>query len=349
MTILFILSTKRSKVKFLYQSCCSLPDETIFDIANVKNFFLTNPAAAVTLNNSDGKGLYIVDEIKTLETVSGCQSQVVTLPIYIWKSFPQDAVPKHKHDFMELVLVCKGSAKHWCDGKLSVVQEGELFIIPQGVFHEYVSCSPDFSIYNILYQPEILPLPHWDADLLPGFTMLLSGKFPENYPHFQLSETEVQLAAVIAEELYVENRDRQIGYQFRMLGLFITFIGNVARKLSRHVRYGRDNYLNMEKVISFINRHFRETITVSALCRIASMSRPSLQRSFRLVTGTTPVQYQLHLRISEAVHLLSSTDLPLNEIALQIGFMDVNYFSRQFKKINHISPALFRQQKQKLK
>ena len=72
------------------------------------------------------------------------------------------------------------------------------------------------------------------------------------------------------------------------------------------------------------------------------MSKAALMQNFVRASGTTPLQYQLRLRIAEAVILLRSTDKTLGEIAVETGFSDTNYFGRQFKRITGSSPGEYR-------
>jgi AraC-like DNA-binding protein len=59
--------------------------------------------------------------------------------------------------------------------------------------------------------------------------------------------------------------------------------------------------------------------------------------------GISPMQYVQHLRLEEAKRLLRSTDLPIAEIAEQVGFADALYFSRLIHRESGVSPSLFRQ------
>ena len=70
-------------------------------------------------------------------------------------------------------------------------------------------------------------------------------------------------------------------------------------------------------------------------------------RNFKEYTGTTPTQYLLSLRISNAQSLLESTSCNVTEIAEIVGYNNPLYFSRLFKKQNGVSPSLFRKQVQR--
>ncbi len=76
------------------------------------------------------------------------------------------------------------------------------------------------------------------------------------------------------------------------------------------------------------------------------MSVRSLRRNFRARLGISPHQYLIAQRIGTARDLLLKTDTPLKEIARQLGYNDVFYFGRQFKRQMGVSPAAFRRSRE---
>ncbi|HEX8551209.1 MAG TPA: helix-turn-helix transcriptional regulator [Abditibacteriaceae bacterium] len=80
----------------------------------------------------------------------------------------------------------------------------------------------------------------------------------------------------------------------------------------------------------------------AALARAATMSEATFRRKFKEATGTSPHAHFLANRVAEARRLLGETDLPLKEIAAQLGYANVYFFSRQFHEHAGISPAAFR-------
>jgi AraC-like DNA-binding protein len=67
-----------------------------------------------------------------------------------------------------------------------------------------------------------------------------------------------------------------------------------------------------------------------------------LNKSVKLATGKTAVAFFNEIRLTEAQLRLKNTDLPVSEIAYQLGFEDPSYFSRFFKKSTGYSPTKFR-------
>ena len=76
------------------------------------------------------------------------------------------------------------------------------------------------------------------------------------------------------------------------------------------------------------------------------MADVTFRRRFRAATGAPPHEYVLQSRVAEARRLLGETDVPIKSIAQQLGYSDVYFFSRQFKKFAGVPPALFRKSRQ---
>lgn len=78
------------------------------------------------------------------------------------------------------------------------------------------------------------------------------------------------------------------------------------------------------------------------LARKVNMSRANFYRIFLKETEITPNQYLQSLRYSQAVKLLTATDLTIDEIAQQTGFKDRYHFSKVFKKHCGMPPAAYK-------
>ncbi len=63
---------------------------------------------------------------------------------------------------------------------------------------------------------------------------------------------------------------------------------------------------------------------------------------FKLATGQTPHQYLINYRIDQAKQLLQTTEIPIVDIAYQIGFNSHAHFSTQFRRIVSVTPQAYR-------
>ncbi len=81
---------------------------------------------------------------------------------------------------------------------------------------------------------------------------------------------------------------------------------------------------------------------VREMARTMMMSPEHFSRVFHKVTGQSPRDFLLHTRLMRARHLLAETDLSMAEIAEQLGYADLFFFSRQFKQKVGIPPSTYR-------
>ena len=152
-----------------------------------------------------------------------CFKDAIVFPFHISLMAPQANADEHQHDFQELVLVLKGQGEHFGGGWHCTVREGDIFLIPRRFSHGYRNGSSDFSLINILFIPEALPLPQLDMNLIPSFSIFYRGKsFPDSrYPEIHASGEDFEPIRVLALELLDEYRSRRFGNVFCSRGIFM--------------------------------------------------------------------------------------------------------------------------------
>lgn len=100
----------------------------------------------------------------------------------------------------------------------------------------------------------------------------------------------------------------------------------------------------MDKAVAFFHSNYNHTISIEEYAGNHGMSVSWFIQNFKAYTGSTPTQYILSLRISNAQNLLESTPYNVTEIAEIVGYNNPLYFSRIFKKHCGVSPSKFRKQ-----
>lgn len=92
----------------------------------------------------------------------------------------------------------------------------------------------------------------------------------------------------------------------------------------------------------YIEENYEKDIKLDDLAEKYSISKYYLSHIFKEQYGTSVNNYVINMRITKAKHFLRFTDLTTTEIASRVGYDDVNYFIRSFKKIENITPGEYR-------
>jgi AraC-like DNA-binding protein len=95
-------------------------------------------------------------------------------------------------------------------------------------------------------------------------------------------------------------------------------------------------------VLHYIRTNIGEKIQVEQLSEKACMSRASFYRAFKREFSISPVEFILKEKIKKAKSLLTDSKTTISDVCYQLGFSDLNYFGRQFKKSEGISPSQYR-------
>ena len=108
------------------------------------------------------------------------------------------------------------------------------------------------------------------------------------------------------------------------------------------------NYISMKNnmfssdIEPYILSHLQDKLTIEFLCEYFHVSQKMLYGVFQANAATTPKHYINKKRVEKAKHLISSTDMPLAEIASSVGVHDYNYFIKIFKSYTGKTPTYYK-------
>jgi transcriptional regulator GlxA family with amidase domain len=88
--------------------------------------------------------------------------------------------------------------------------------------------------------------------------------------------------------------------------------------------------------------HFREPDPVAGVVSVCQIPDRSLKRRFRQATGTTLIKYTQNLRVEATKRLLEERSMPIDDIAAAVGYENVAFFRRLFKRGTGLTPGEYR-------
>lgn len=97
-----------------------------------------------------------------------------------------------------------------------------------------------------------------------------------------------------------------------------------------------------ERLVEYIVASMHEPLTTQQMAAAVGLSVPHLVQGFKASFGTTPWQYVLRLRLSEARRLLEVSDATVTAIAATVGFATPSHFATSFGRHFGVTPAAYR-------
>ncbi len=167
-----------------------------------------------------------------------------------------------------------------------------------------------------------------------------------NLPIIYLADNDVEILSTVWKMLCIEMESRD-NLQLEMLQMMLKRILILCTRVYKT----QENFDQLEQSTDstirafnlLVEQHFREKHTVSEYAELLNKSPKTLANLFKKISAKTPLERIKNRRMLEARRLLSYTNEPISEIGYQIGFNDIQSFSRFFKKNEGFSPSEFRE------
>ncbi|HYF48350.1 MAG TPA: AraC family transcriptional regulator [Planctomycetota bacterium] len=244
-------------------------------------------------------------------------------------------MPWHRHRFLELCLIERGSVRWWVRGKAVDLQGGDVFLIrphePHGSFERpHEPCSYiSIGLRTHRIRGTSLQLPPGEARLL----MKVVSHAPRHLPAVQ----GVVALFRRAVELVHLSRDPIRVTEMRCVATAILIA--IARAAKRAGALQRSTVV--EEAAAVMDQHLQRPLPLPEIARKLGWSISHLKASFRREMGLPPAEYYLRRRITAAASALKAGS-PVTAAALDFGFSSSQYFATAFKRITGRTPRDYR-------
>lgn len=125
----------------------------------------------------------------------------------------------------------------------------------------------------------------------------------------------------------------EMDYEISIKQLFIS----LCKCRTNHLKISTNSYIN--HALEYIGTHYAENITVENIADFIGVTPSYAQKLFRTATGMTIMQIVNFYRLKQSEYLLSTTRLPLCEIANATGFNTENNLYKHFRSVHSCSPS----------
>lgn len=229
------------------------------------------------------------------------------------------------------LFAAHGRAELWVDGDVWLTERFHLLHIGKG---KRVTVRSDgvLDVYLILYKTAL------PQAALREFHMMLQTDNPFQQNWGLIPAEPLELLELIQTMLGSWQQTDEGLARLKTKGDFIRFVHAILRQ-----RTGNSQAPSLsEQVVRYLSRNYRQTISLEHLARQLNYSPQYISRKFKEQTGSSTMDYVIRLRMDEAKELLLATTATLQEVAVHVGYPDLMYFNRMFKKNVGITPGQYR-------
>ena len=244
--------------------------------------------------------------------------------------FPQHTVTMHFKDGVDLVQRRDGHTRQTRvrAGDVVVTSAGE----PKLLRHER-----EVELIKVKLAPELVERIAAESGISSGCSRLLRDNFGTRDPRLAhlCREFRAELEREnIGSRLYAESLAIQLAlYLLRHYSIASPGNDAGAGRLPAH---------KVRRAVEYMSERLQEELSLESIANELSMSAFHFAHLFKRTTGLSPYRYVIELRLERAKHLLESTDLPISEIAQQVGYCNNGHFAVAFRRATGVTPRDFR-------
>lgn len=266
-------------------------------------------------------------------------------------SIPLDfsSVPVHWHEEMELIVVKKGRGLVTLDRESRLLEAGQAVIVLPGQLHGIRQYQQERMEYeNIIFRLEML---------LPKEGDVCGPKFLEPYRDGKLLYPAwIDGSALYHEEMLecIRKMDelseqRPRGYPLAVKGwLFQFFFLMFSRVEPTLAEEGREKSLDkMKRILRRIEVDYGKPLSIKEMAEFSGFSESHFMKFFKNHMGVPFVNYLNDYRLTLAARALAEGQEDVLTVAMDVGFSNVSYFNRLFKKKFRMTPLEYRKRGEK--
>lgn len=237
------------------------------------------------------------------------------------------------HDDYLVIYCVQGEGVFSANAHYIRVKAGDFLIVPSGLSHRYSSSSTDpWTIYWV----------HFEGGQVENFCS--NTQFERSQGCFYLKSIGVhpQLTSSFDTLLSCRNSVHDLPVHI--------FSANILRQILSHVAFinpleqlrRQRESLDIDSLHALMKSNLSEQLNLDTLAASVNLSKYHFVKRYREITGTTPINRFIQMKIERACYLLDTTYKEIKEIAFELGYEDPYYFSRVFRKQIGVSPSYYR-------
>ena len=254
-----------------------------------------------------------------------------------------DCIPWHWHEEFEVIHIIEGRMKLQVLSETFTVHTGETAIINSNALH-CASGEPYCKLQSLVFSPLLI-------------TGTINSAFASRYIMPLISCTQFSGIVLKRHQATVSSyfstafgalKNDAFAYEFtvreQLSHIMLTVYSELKTGLNGSPVHQDINSVRVAAILSFIEQHYSENITLSNIAETVNISERETLRCFKKITGESPIQYLLKYRLIQSASILTEyPDKNISVVAEECGFDSPAYYAKKFKEFYLYTPSEYRQ------
>lgn len=306
--------------RFLIFRTIELNENTCF------NFHCISDSAAISVfSNGEIKTISLEKSVSYKKIMPGFEIQEIIGCFYHIRNSNYE-LEEEQHDFWELNYVDNGSCTMIIEGEEVEIKQQEILIFAPGQIHSITtkinrkSCS----YLTILFRSNLENNEQLNKKVLNVNSIIHHTLNLFVNASARQTEFDDELMLCYLKELLIQLQENKDDMEYQTIQTPI------------QQRY-EDELVN--EILSYMEKHICDPLLLSDICGEFSISRSTLQILFKKNLNTAPKQYLSDMKLNKSRLMIKEGNKTISDIAIQMGFSSINYFSKKFKDRYGIAPS----------
>ena len=260
---------------------------------------------------------------------------------YVGKRNVTESGRPHSHDANELLIVLYGTLNIILGDHVIPVSAGDIVTVPQKTLHYSTVVDPD--------DPAIL--------FFTAFTDFHFKGMEPNVITFPAGKSVLHTDGLVRQDMVnlclrmvAERYNNQIGQYFMQKAYLTQLLLMILRQITHNTadtasitfETHHKSYV-VREIQKYLSDHYAEKISLDLIAKNMYLSAAYISKIFKEETGEAPINYLIKLRLERArAQLEADSRTSVKSISSSVGYDDVYYFSKLFKKYFGVSPQNYR-------
>lgn len=293
----------------------------------------------------DGKEVYLYNY-----TIDAMKNTFIEDSIVITQQPFSSEIPVHVHEFIELTYVFKGKCNTVINNKIIPLTEGTLVMIDKNTPHTVEATSKDDIVLSITLKKDYLS-PSFlsrlsSSSIISIFLVDLLMESRESNRYLLFNSGKKEKIIEVVNNIVWEYFHKRI-YSDEIINSYLVILfSELIREdeiSQRHTHIPNSNNYTLIDFLQYIEENYQDC-TLTSMAKHFNFHPNYLSNLLKKGTGKSFKDLLQLQKISKAGLMLVNSNLPIPEIADEVGYSSVTFFYKKFKQIFNMTPSDYRKQ-----